>query len=72
MRNLIQINDTFRLRYHKGQWSTQFWLEEWKPTERIRGRWRPITKRLYADSMDQMLERMRCPAKAHDEFRALP
>ena len=69
---MIQINDMFRLR----QWKSRnlgyslWWLEEWQPSPySAQGRWRAITDRLGADSMDALLERMQCPAKPHEVFR---
>ena len=70
---MIQINDMFRLRLtHQSHWNTKLWhLEEWTPTERIQGRWQRVTKRLDRASMDRLLERMQCPAKPLEQFRAM-
>ena len=68
---MIQINDMFRLRRWKSRdlGYSLWWLEEWEPGHTIQGRWTPITRRLDSDAMDKLLERMRCPAKPHAQFR---
>jgi hypothetical protein len=70
---MIPINDMFRLA-SASNWrgDTCWYLQEWQPSPySVEGRWHRVTDKLSHDAMDGLLERMQCPAKARDKFRAM-
>ena len=71
---MIQINDMFRLQSATAShWGYTLWtVEEWQPSPNsVEGRWHRVSDKLSHDAMDGLLERMQCPVKARDEFRAM-
>jgi hypothetical protein len=71
---MIQINDMFRLQQTKVlPLGYMIWhVEEWQPSPHsVAGRWHRVTDKLSHDAMDGLLERMQCPVKPREEFRAM-